>query len=328
MAVSGQTLSVRRPVPASAGQNVGIRDSRIRIAAWVSFVFEVLIIGTGGAVRLTGSGMGCPTWPTCTADSLIPTAELGIHGVIEFGNRMMTGAVGIPALVLFLLLWRLRTERRDLFTLAAIVIGGVAAQAVVGFVTVYTHLNPFIVGFHYVASLIMVCVSAGFLVRMRQPAAPRVLTVPRWFAALVHVTGGVVAVTITVGVLTTASGPHSGDANAGRTGFNVELLEHLHAWPAYLTFALTIALAVTARRAGGPFGWVMALLAVEVAQIALGLYQARNGLPELAVGAHMVLAALLAAAMTVVILRLKAPAPVSSPVLPAELPISPSAARD
>ncbi|MHA6695875.1 COX15/CtaA family protein [Homoserinimonas sp. A520] len=306
--MSGQSLSVRQESAESGVGLPGIRDARIRIAAWVSFVCEVAIIGTGGAVRLTGSGLGCPTWPTCTAESLIPTAELGFHSLIEFGNRMMTGVVGIAALVLLLLLWRLRTERRDLFTLAAVVIGGVFAQAVVGGVTVWTGLNPFIVGFHYVASLALVCVMAAFLVRMNQGAGLRVRAVPVWFAALTHGTSGVVAVTIAVGVLTTASGPHSGDVTAGRTGFDVELLEHLHAWPAYLTFALTIVLVIAGirlRLAIAP--WAVALLAIELVQVLLGLYQARNGLPELAVGAHMVLAALLAAAMTVVILRLKTP---------------------
>ncbi|HEU4807010.1 MAG TPA: COX15/CtaA family protein [Homoserinimonas sp.] len=274
----------------------------------MSFVCEVAIIGTGGAVRLTGSGLGCPTWPTCTAESLIPTAELSFHSLIEFGNRMMTGVVGIAALVLLLLLWRLRRDRRDLFTLAAIVIGGVAAQAVVGGVTVWTGLNPFIVGFHYVASLALVCIMAAFLVRMYSSTGERVRGVPRWFAALTHGTSAAVAVTIAVGVLTTASGPHSGDSTAGRSGFDVELLEHLHAWPAYLTFGLTIALMVAAFRLRlAALPWAVALLAVELVQIALGLYQARNGLPELAVGAHMVLAALLAATMTVVILRLKTP---------------------
>src|SRR5690554_1956095 len=295
MSASGQTLSVRR-----SGQGASaVIDARIRIAAWISFICEVAIIGTGGAVRLTGSGLGCPTWPTCTAESLIPTAELSFHSLIEFGNRMMTGVVGIAALVLLLLLWRLRSERRDLFTLAAIVVGGVVAQAVVGGITVWTGLNPFIVGFHYVASLALVCVTATFLVLMRSPAGERVRRVPAWYAGLTHATSAAVAVTIAAGVLTTASGPHSGDTTAGRTGFNVELLEHLHAWPAYLTFALTLVLVVTARRAGAALRWTVVLLVIEVAQIALGLYQARNGLPELAVGAHMVLAALLAAVMTV-----------------------------
>lgn len=309
MAVSGQSLSVRQSARDSQRPLSGIRDPRIRIAAWVSFVCEVAIIGTGGAVRLTGSGLGCPTWPTCTAESLIPTAELSFHSLIEFGNRMMTGVVGIAALVLLLLLWRIRSERHDLFTLAAIVVGGVVAQAVVGGITVWTGLNPFIVGFHYVASLALVCVMAAFLVRMNQVPGQRERAVPVWLAALTHVTSAVVAITIAVGVLTTASGPHSGDVTAGRTGFDVGLLEHLHAWPAYLTFALTLVLVVVGIRlhlALAP--WAIVLLAVELVQIVLGLYQARNGLPELAVGAHMVLAALLAAAMTVVILRLKTPA--------------------
>lgn len=327
--MSGQSLSVRQSSRGSAEHFPCIRDARVRIAAWISFVCEVAIIGTGGAVRLTGSGLGCPTWPTCTAESLIPTAELTFHSLIEFGNRMMTSVVGIAALVLLVLLWRLRKERRDLFTLAAIVIGGVAAQAIVGGVTVWTGLNPFIVGFHYVASLALVCVMAVFLVRMSQGSGPRVRAVPVWFVALTHATSAVVTITIAVGVLTTASGPHSGDVTAGRTGFDVQLLEHLHAWPAYLTFVLTLALVIAGirlRLAVAP--WAVALLAIELVQIALGLYQARNGLPELAVGAHMVLAALLAAAMTVVILRLKAPAPPSDDSLsPSGLPVSASPGR-
>lgn len=307
--MSTQWLSVRQSDGGSSASGSSLVGRPIRVAAWVSFVVEVLIIGTGGAVRLTGSGLGCPTWPTCTADSLIPTAELSFHSLIEFGNRMMTSVVGIAALVLVVLLWRLRMQRRDLFTLALVVVGGVVAQAIVGGITVWTGLNPFIVGFHYVASLLLVCVSAAILVLMRQPAGARHLIVPRWLAMLSIVTSAATALTIAVGVLTTASGPHSGDVNAGRTGFDVELLEHLHAWPAYLAFALTVALVVAAHRHGGSvFRWGVTLLVVELVQIALGLYQARNGLPELAVGAHMVLAALLAATMTVLLLTLRAPA--------------------
>lgn len=304
--MTDQSLSVRQ----AASKISPPLPRTIRVFAWLSFIAEVIIIGTGGAVRLTGSGLGCPTWPTCTPDSLIPTAEMGIHGAIEFGNRMMSGVVGIIALVLLVLLWRLRHERRDLFVLASIVLLGVVAQAVVGGITVLTGLNPFIVGFHYVASLTLVCVAAAFLVRMSSPVGARVMAVPGWFAGLVHAASFVIAVTIAIGVLTTASGPHSGDAAVGRTGFNIELLEHLHAWPAYLAFALTIVLVIAASRLRAPvFTWTIALLAVELIQIAVGLYQARNGLPELAVGVHMILACLLAATMTVVILSLKAVQP-------------------
>ncbi|WP_295783106.1 COX15/CtaA family protein [uncultured Microbacterium sp.] len=291
-------------------------DRRVRVFAWLSFVAEVLIIGTGGAVRLTGSGLGCPTWPRCTPDSLVNTPEMGIHGIIEFGNRTLTGLVGILALAVVVLVWRMRRERRVLFVLALVVLGGIVAQALVGGVTVLTGLNPFIVGFHYVASVSLVAVCAAFLVRMYQPAGARRLAVPRWFAGLVHATTAVLALTIVFGVLTTGAGPHSGDEASVRNGFDAQVLEHVHAWPGYALFALTLAVVVIAWRRGLPVRrWATALLAVELVQIAVGLYQARNGLPELAVGTHMVLAALAAATMTVVVLRCKQPTTVeeSSP---------------
>lgn len=283
-------------------------DTRIRVFAWLSFVAQTTIIATGGAVRLTGSGLGCPTWPTCTPESLVPTEELGYHSLIEFGNRLMTGVVGLVALVLFVLVWRIRRERRDLFTLAFIVGAGVVAQAIVGGITVWTGLNPFIVGFHYVSSLLLVCVCAAFLARMDATPGRRELAVPGWYAGLTHTTTAVLALTIVFGILTTGAGPHSGDAAAGRNGFAAELLEHVHAWPGYALLALTLVLLVGAWRLRLPtLRWTIALLAVELVQIAVGLYQARNGLPPLAVGVHMVLAALTAAAMTVVVLRLKRP---------------------
>jgi len=290
-------------------------DTRIRVFAWISFAVQTIIIGTGGAVRLTGSGLGCPTWPTCTPDSLVPTEELSYHSLIEFGNRMMTGVVGIVALVLLVLVWRIRRERRDLFVLAFIVGGGVVAQAIVGGITVWTGLNPFIVGFHYVSSLLLVCVCAAFIVRMDATPGPRELAVPGWYAGLTHATTGVLALTIVFGILTTGAGPHSGDAAAGRNGFEAELLEHVHAWPGYALLALTVALLIGAWRLRLPtLRWTVVLLAAELVQIAVGLYQARNGLPPLAVGVHMVLAALTAATMTVVVLRLKRPVPADRPV--------------
>jgi cytochrome c oxidase assembly protein subunit 15 len=281
-------------------------DRRVRVVAWLSFLAQTIIIATGGAVRLTGSGLGCPTWPLCTEGSLVTTPEMGIHGIIEFGNRLMTGVVGIVALLVVLSIWRLRRERRDLWTLALVVVLGIVAQAIVGGITVWTGLNPFIVGFHYVASLVLVCVSAAYLVRLDSAPGPRERAVPGWYAALTHATTAVLAVSIVFGVLTTASGPHSGDADAGRTGYNAELLEHVHAWPGYALLVLTLVLVVGAWRLRLPtLRWSLVLLAVELVQIGVGLYQARNGLPPLAVGIHMVLAALTAATMTVLVLRLK-----------------------
>lgn len=290
-------------------------DRRVRVAAWLSFLAEVLIIGTGGAVRLTGSGLGCPTWPTCTAESLVNTPEMGIHGVIEFGNRTLTGLVGILAIIVLVFVLKMRRERRDLFVLSLVVLLGIIAQALVGGITVLTGLNPFIVGFHYVASVILVAVCAAFLVLMRAPGGPRVRVVTRVHAIWAHATTAVLAVTIFFGILTTGAGPHSGDADAGRNGFNAEILEHIHAWPSYALFAMTLVLLGFAyrRRRDIPrvVAWTQAVLGVEVLQIAVGLFQARNGLPPLAVGIHMVLASLLAAAMTALVLNLKQPVSVS-----------------
>ena len=284
----------------------------LRVFAWLSFLAEVLIIGTGGAVRLTGSGLGCPTWPTCTPDSIVNTPEMGIHGVIEFGNRTLTGLVGILALVVVLLVWRMPRRRRDLFTLSLIVLGGVVAQAIVGGITVLTGLNPFIVGFHYVASVAIVSVCAAFLHRMDREPGPRELAAPRAYAILTHIGTFLLALTIAFGLLPTGAGPHSGAADAGRNGFNAELLEHVHAWPSYALFAVTLALVAVAWAKRLPTKtWITVLLALEVVQIAIGLYQARNGLPELAVGVHMVLAALLGAAMTLTVQSLKRTASVA-----------------
>lgn len=282
-------------------------------AAWLSFLVNVIIIGTGGAVRLTGSGLGCPTWPLCTPGSLVPTSELGYHSLIEFGNRTMTGVLSIVAVLVLVLLWRVRRERRDLFVLGWVVFAGILVQAVVGGVIVWLHLNANLVGFHYVVSLVLVCLTAAFLVRMRTVPGPRERSVPRGFAILTHVTSLVLAVTVIVGVLTTGAGPHSGDANVQRDGFDASLLAHIHAWPGYLLVLLTVVLLVWARRGGlAPAASLTALLAVQCVQVAVGIYQARSGLPPLAVGVHMVLASLTAAAMTVVVLRLKRPADASS----------------
>lgn len=280
-----------------------------RVLAWLNFVGNVLIIATGGAVRLTGSGLGCPTWPLCTPDSLVPTPALvddGIHSLIEFGNRLMSPLLGFLALALLVLVWRVRARRRDLYALAWIVMAGIIAQAVVGGITVWTGLNPFIVGFHYVVSLGLVCVTAALLVRLDTSEGRRALVVPRWFAVTTHIATLALAVSIFFGVLTTGAGPHSGDSTAGRNGFDATLLEHVHAWPGYILLILTLALTAVAWWRRLPVrGWFTTLLVVELVQVGVGLYQARNGLPELLVGVHMVLAALTAATMTVVVMRLK-----------------------
>ncbi|MBD8013065.1 MULTISPECIES: heme A synthase [Microbacterium] len=340
---------------------------RLRVFAWLSFAAEVLIIGTGGAVRLTGSGLGCTEWPLCTPESLVPILEVqGVHGAIEFGNRVMTGVVGLLALAVLMLtlhvisgrrlvlraVWfalggiaagvavyiaasalglpdaalmsavlllavlvgavdslRQTTERRDLAVLAWVVLVGVMAQAVVGGFAVISSLNPFLVGFHYTVSLLLVCVTALFLVRLRAQPGRRIPAVPAWFSITAHLTGVALALTIVFGVLTTGSGPHSGDIDIQRQGFDASILAHVHAWPGYVLAVLVLILAVSAWVLKlPPRRWMLVLVVAILVQVGVGVLQARTGLPPVLVGIHMVLAALSAATYTVVITRLKKPA--------------------
>lgn len=275
-------------------------------AAWASFILNTLIIATGGAVRLTGSGLGCSEWPLCTPGSLVPTPELSYHSLIEFGNRTISGPLLIAAIAVVLLTLKIRAQRRDLFVLSIVVLALVALQAFVGGVIVWLHLNANLVGFHYVVSLILVSLTAAFLKRMYDAPGPRERAVPKAYAILTHVTTLAMAVLILLGVLTTANGPHSGDANVVRDGFDATLLSHLHAWPGYITFALVAVLVGWAASKNLPIlKWNVALLALLVVQIVVGVIQARHGLPPLLVGIHMVLATLTAAAMTVTVLSLK-----------------------
>ena len=285
-------------------------DARLKVIAWVYLIGQIVLVGTGGLVRLTSSGLGCPTWPKCTADSLVNTPEMGIHGIIEFGNRLLGVLLGIIAIVAFVAILKLRKQRPDLFWLTLLAGLGIPAQAVIGGLSVLTQLNPYVVGLHFVVSIVLVALCTAFLMRLYTVPGPRVRAVPGWFAGVAHLTSFVVAITILVGIATTGSGPHAGDANAPRNGLNPEILQHVHAIPAYVTFALTLVLVVGSLRIRTTrvHRYAMYLLAVEVLQIGVGLIQANTGLPGILVGIHMMLAAMLAAAMTAVILSLKAPA--------------------
>lgn len=285
-------------------------DRRVRVAAWVTLVVQVLIVVTGGAVRLTASGLGCPTWPKCTADSLVNTSEMGIHGVIEFGNRMLTFVLVIVAIAAFVLILRMRKQRRDLFWLTLVIGLGIPAQAVIGGISVLTQLNPYVVGFHFVVSIGIIVLSTVLVYRAYRGNAARTWSATPtlvWVAWLMALFQGT---TIMVGILTTGSGPHAGDAAAPRNNLDSELLQHIHSYPAYIAVGLAVLLLVltlvykrvATRKA------VVALISINSAQIVVGITQSRMGLPELLVGTHMFLACLVAAAVTLVLLTLRKPA--------------------
>ncbi len=276
---------------------------RARIFAWASLVTEIIIVGTGGAVRLTASGLGCPTWPQCIPGSLVPTPELGFHGIVEFSNRLMSGVVAIIALFTFLFLLRMRKSRPELFWLSFSLGILVLAQAGIGGITVLTSLESYVVGLHFTLSAIMVVLAAALVWHVFRTGQKHPV-VPLWLRGLAWATATLAAVTVLVGVLTTGAGPHAGDTAAARNGMPTELLEHLHAWPAYALFAVTILTALLTWRSGYSTTRNLALwlLGAEFLQIAIGLYQARNGLPVLSVGAHMVLACILLAIGTTLFL--------------------------
>ncbi|MEO5922044.1 MAG: COX15/CtaA family protein [Pseudolysinimonas sp.] len=281
-----------------------VADRRIRVLAWLTLVTQVLIVGTGGAVRLTGSGLGCPTWPLCTEASLVATPEMGIHGGIEFGNRLLSIVVGIVAVALVIALLHMRA-RRDLFGPAVAILALTVLQGFVGGISVRVRLDPSVVGLHFITSVVLVVLATVLVFRAHRDARGP-MVVPRWYAGIVHLTSAAVAVTVVVGVLTTGSGPHAGDDVAARNGLDPQLLQHIHSWPAYMTFGLTLLLVAVAlgRRLATVRPYAIGLLVVEVAQIIVGLTQARTGLPPLLVGIHMVLACVLVAAMTATVLSL------------------------
>ena len=159
----------------------GAVDTRVRVLAWASVIVQLVLIATGGAVRLTGSGLGCPTWPQCTPGSLVNTPEQGIHGLIEFANRALTGVVILVAILAFLSILRFRAERRDLFVLTLLQGLSIPLQAVVGGITVLTGLNSWIVGLHFVISVGLVVLTVMLVYRVYVgPRATSTLT-PRWY---------------------------------------------------------------------------------------------------------------------------------------------------
>jgi heme a synthase len=295
-------------------------DRRVRVVAWLNLVAQTVLVGTGGAVRLTGSGLGCPTWPKCTAESFVSTPEMGIHGVIEFGNRTLFFVLQVIAIFALLFVLKYRKRRRDLFILTLIPACSVLFQAVVGGITVLSGLNPYVVGLHFVLSVTLVVLGSVLVFRVYNGNGARVRSAPVWLSATTHAASFFVAVTIVVGVLTTGSGPHAGDKGAARNGLDSEFLQHVHSWPAYISLALTVAIVAAAWLLPVPslrFPSAL-LLVVEGVQIVVGVAQARMGLPELLVGIHMVLACVLAAAMTVTVLHLKTPAQLPAATEPAE----------
>ena len=288
-------------VPAS-----GWAATWIRPAAIASLVVNILIVVTGGVVRLTGSGLGCPTWPRCTDESFVPHRELGIHGAIEFGNRMVTFLLAAVAIATFVV--ALKLGRPALTRLAFLLGLGVPAQALIGGVTVLTDLNPWIVAFHLLVSLAMIGVAVVLIRRLDEGDGPALPLVPRQVTWLVRLTFVVGWVVLYVGTVVTGSGPHAGDLDSPRNGLDPRALSQLHTDFVFLLLGLSLALVLALRAVDAPARAQRAaavLVAAELGQGLVGFVQYFTDLPVALVALHLLGAALFSAALTWVLVTVR-----------------------
>ena len=303
----------------------------------VALVLTALIVATGGAVRLTGSGLGCSNWPECTSGHLTPALQF--HGLVEFGNRLVTVVLVIAVAAAFLGAVFRAPRRRDLVWLSGGLVAGVLAQAVLGGIVVYTKLNPYVVMVHFYATMLLL-VDAIVLVhrdgRDYRAGSARLL-VPRPLIRLFYGVLALLAVVLAAGTATSGAGPHAGDSSgqqvAKRLPVSLRDMAELHSSLALLLVGVTVGLVVAlhvvdvperVRRAG------RILLGVMVAQAAVGYTQYFTHLPALVVEIHLIGATVLVigAVQTFLACTFHGPEVLTAPVTPDPAPAGvPVAAR-
>lgn len=271
------------------------------LAFWGNLAFQIIIILTGAAVRLTDSGLGCSTWPNCEPGGFTPelTMEAGIHPFVEFGNRMVTGPLLVFAIAVLLVTWLWLGHKGAGFRrLAWVPLLGALLQALIGMVVVYADLHPGIVSPHFLISPVLVAVATVLLVRLYDGDGRARLAVPS-HALVVFVPIAVLGFVILVlGTIVTGTGPHSGDAgDITRLTMNPIVVTRFHSLSVYAFCALLAVLLLIlhlsgSRREARLAAW--ALVGLTLLQGLIGYYQYFNGLPELVVFFHVVGAALFA----------------------------------
>jgi cytochrome c oxidase assembly protein subunit 15 len=249
-------------------------------------ISQAAIVVTGGAVRLTGSGLGCPTWPECTPGSYLPVEnqiEGVFHSWIEFGNRLLTFVLVLFALATLIAVFR--AGRKDLRILAAGQFLGIFGQGVLGGITVLTNLNPLSVASHFLLSTILIAAATSLHSRRKGPAVKTGVSGRLNTYSKTHITWS--ALVIVLGTIVTASGPHAGDIDAPRLDLRIQDAARMHSFSVIVLILLTIAFYIqkdistlTKRRIQIFFG-------ISLAQGALGYIQYFLGVPELLVGLHL-----------------------------------------
>ena len=267
-----------------------IDPARYRAITGVALVALGAIVVSGAAVRLTGSGMGCPTWPTCEDGSLVPRGATGANGWIEFVNRTFTGAVAVAVAVAVLGSRRCRPARPDLTRLSWGLVAGVFAQALLGGLVVFLHVTPVAVAGHYLLSAVLVANAVVLHHRAGLPeGTPRRRATPALLArsrALV----GLGALVLVTGTLVTGSGPHSGDEAADRLPLAVVTVARVHSasvWVFLVALLLVLHFASRGDAEAEAVGRGRLLLGAVAAQGALGYVQYAAGVPEAMVAAHV-----------------------------------------
>lgn len=255
----------------------------LRRLAVTALALQMVLVVTGTAVRVTGSGLGCPTWPRCTGGSLANTAALGVHGVIEFGNRLLAVVMEVVGIALIVVV---RRHAPRLTRLALVQAAVVPLQAVIGGLLVLSGLNPYVLILHFLTSFPLVFCAAALLTRVNGRVEGHA------HGAVRLLTGGVVAATSVVlllGALVTGTGPHAGSEKVERLPFSPRDITQLHADGVFLLTGLVLATAALAwstqwRR------WAVGLVALVVAQAGLGYLQYFTGSPAGLVAVHVALA--------------------------------------
>ena len=271
-----------------------VSPTTFRRLAIASLVAVCLIVLTGAAVRLTGSGLGCPDWPTCYQRQITP--QLSFHPLVEFSNRLVTVALTVLIAATFLAALRRRPFRTDLTWLTVGLIGGVFAQAAIGAIVVYTKLNPYVVVLHFLASMALVAVAVVLVHRSDREytRGPGTRLVPRAVLFGGRAVLALLGLVLVAGTFTTGAGPHAGNSDgqlaARRIPVALRDMAELHSSLAILLVGVTLGLAVALHAMPVPERVrrsVRILCGVEVLQAAIGYTQYFTHLPAALVEVHV-----------------------------------------
>ena len=255
-------------------------------ATAILLFLQAALVVTGGAVRLTGSGLGCPTWPECTPGSYTPVAgqvEGQLHAWIEFGNRLLTFVLVLAALVTLIAV--LRSGRKDLRILAVGQFLGIFGQGVLGGITVLTNLNPISVASHYLLSTILIAAATSLFTRRHRPAVKKSSPLQPDVFSRIHIT--LSALVIVLGTIVTGAGPHAGDIDAPRLHIRIQSAALLHGVAVAILIAITLAFFL-AKQTSEQTRKLLAIFALlTISQGAIGWIQYIQGVPELLVASHL-----------------------------------------